>query len=64
MKDTYGKRIYKCKCGAVNEEYAWGSELKAHVFDCTMCKVKLSYANLEAKKAIQSASIRTPTKNR
>lgn len=64
MKDTYCKRDYKCNCGTTKYDYVWESELRKHTIVCTMCSKELGYANLKAKKAIQMASIRTPTKNR
>jgi hypothetical protein len=28
MKDTVSKRLYKCKCGVISEEYVWSSEIR------------------------------------
>ncbi len=64
MKDNYSKRIYKCKCGNVQEEYAWQNELKLGKFKCNSCSGKLDYSNLQKKEVNKSAAIRTPTKNR
>lgn len=63
MKDTFGKWDYKCKCGRVGGHYAWKSELKEAKFYC-VCNKGLKYDNLKIREAVQSASIRTPTKNR
>jgi hypothetical protein len=60
MKDTYGKRLYKCKCGVI-EQYLWQSELKDHKFKC--CKT-LGYNDLLKAEKVQLHSIRTETKNR
>jgi hypothetical protein len=62
MKDTYCKRIYLCKCGVV-EDFVWESELITYKFTC-QCGKKLGFAQLKAKEVEQTASIRTPTKNR
>lgn len=62
MKDTYCKRTYKCTCGIV-EEFVWESELKTFKFTCK-CGKKLGFENLKKAEVPQSASIRTPTKNR
>jgi len=64
MKDNYGKRTYKCKCGNIQEEYAWEKELKLGRFKCNSCSAVLNYVNLQKKAVNQSAAIRTPTKNR
>lgn len=64
MKDNFSKRIYKCKCGNVQEEYAWQSQLKLGKFKCNSCSCKLDYGNLQKKEVNKSAAIRTPTKNR
>ena len=64
MKDTYGKRTYKCKCGRLTEDYVWQSELIKHKLNCFKCGKELNIDNLKAAGAIQVASIRTPTKNR
>lgn len=64
MKNNYGKRTYKCKCGNIQEEYAWESEIKLSEFKCASCSGVLKYDNLHKKEVNQSAAIRTPTKNR
>lgn len=64
MKDNYSKRIYKCKCGNVQEEYAWQNELVLGKFKCNSCSGILNYSNLQKKEVNKSAAIRTPTKNR
>lgn len=60
MKDTYGKREYKCKCGIV-EDYVWQSQLKKHKVKC--CKT-LGFEDLLKTEKVQLHSIRTDTKNR
>lgn len=60
MKDTYGKRYYKCKCGTV-EDYVWQSELKKHKVKC--CKT-LGFDDLLKTEKVELPSIRTDTKNR
>ncbi len=64
MKDNYGKRTYKCKCGHVQDEYAWQNELKQCKFKCESCSGVLKYENIQKTEVPQSAAIRTPTKNR
>jgi hypothetical protein len=64
MKDTIGKRSYKCKCGSLEEEYVWQSELNKYKFKCTKCKKTIGIESLKVNKVPQTASIRTPTKNR
>jgi len=64
MKDTYGKRSYLCKCGRLTEDYVWESQLPNHEVKCFQCAKSLGYKNLKKKEVPQSASIRTPTKNR
>jgi hypothetical protein len=64
MKDNYSKRIYKCKCNNIQEEYVWKSKLAESEFNCNLCSSILNYSNLEKKEVNQSAAIRTPTKNR
>ena len=64
MKDTFGKRQYKCKCGCTMEDYVWQSELTKHKVNCFQCGKELTIDNLKAAAAVQVASIRTPTKNR
>jgi hypothetical protein len=64
MKDSYGKRIYKCKCGSNEEQFVWQSELGKHKFSCSKCKIKLDIKNIYKLPQIETAAIRTPTKNR
>ena len=64
MKDTFGKRTYTCKCGRLTEDYVWQSELNKHKVACFKCGKELTIDNLKVAQAVQTASIRTPTKNR
>jgi hypothetical protein len=64
MKDTYCKRTYKCKCKAIVEDFAWESRLKETQFMCSKCGNWVGYEHLKTKEVPQTASIRTPTKNR
>lgn len=64
MKDTYSKKEYNCKCGTLNERYIWQSEVKTYTFKCNKCRKELNFNNLKTNETIQTASIRTPTKNR
>ena len=64
MKDTYGKREYKCKCGSNEEQFVWESELTNYTFKCNKCNKELDIKNLKTKEVPQTAAIRTPTKNR
>jgi hypothetical protein len=64
MKDTFGKRTYKCKCKAIVEDFAWESQLKEIQFMCSKCGNWVGFEQLKKKEVPQSASIRTPTKNR
>jgi hypothetical protein len=64
MKDTFGKKSYKCKCGTLSEEFVWASELEGHSFECAKCGKVVGFEQLNVKKVAQSAAIRTPTKNR
>lgn len=64
MKDTYGKRSYLCKCGRLTEDYVWESQLPTHEVKCFQCAKSLGIKDLKKKEVPQSASIRTPTKNR
>jgi len=64
MKDTIQKRIYKCKCGNLTEDYVWSSSIKEHTIKCDKCNKAIAYDNLVVNKVAQSAAIRTPTKNR
>jgi hypothetical protein len=63
-KDTYGKRKYKCSCGAVAEEFVWDSDIEKFKFSCKSCSKKLGYEQLYKQKKVQAAAIRTETKNR
>jgi len=63
MKDTYCKREYNCKCGAIIEDYVWQSSIKEHTIKCK-CNKEIGYNNLIINNVVKSASIRTPTKNR
>lgn len=64
MKDTFGKKVYKCFCGTVAEEFVWDSEIKKYKFNCAKCSKELGYEQLDVKKKTEAAAIRTPTKNR
>jgi hypothetical protein len=64
MKDTYCKREYKCKCGRLTEDFVWESELPKHKVRCFQCNTKIGFESLKTKEVPQTASIRTPTKNR
>jgi hypothetical protein len=64
MKDTVQKRIYKCKCGTLIEDYVWSSSINEHTINCSKCNKSITYDNLVVNKVAQSAAIRTPTKNR
>jgi hypothetical protein len=64
MKDTYGKRLYKCKCGSLQEQYVWETELNKHRFKCSECKKSLSIEDLNKQTKVEATSIRTPTRNR
>lgn len=64
MKDTFGKREYKCNCGRITIDYVWESELQSHEVKCFQCAKSLSIKDLKKKEVPQMASIRTPTKNR
>jgi hypothetical protein len=64
MKDTYCKRLYKCKCATLTEAYVWLSQLPKHNVKCNKCKKLLGFESLKLEKINKSASIRTPTKNR
>ncbi len=46
------------------EYYVWKSELPKKNVTCSMCNTKLGVNNLKIKEVPQTASIRTPTKNR
>jgi hypothetical protein len=63
MKDTYGKKLYTCKCGTITEGYVWFSQVKDTQFECTKCGKWVGHEHLE-KKTATIISIRTPTKNR
>jgi hypothetical protein len=64
MKDTCAKRNYKCKCGVVQEEYVWSSEIREVQFECRKCGNWLGFNNIKVDKVVSIVSIRTPTKNR
>lgn len=64
MKDTFGKKVYKCSCGAVAEEFVWDSEIQKYKFSCFKCAKEIGFEQLNVQKAPESAAIRTPTKNR
>ena len=64
MKDTYSKKEYNCKCGTLNERYIWQSEVTTYNFKCNKCDRVLDVKQLKTKEVLQSAAIRTPTKNR
>ena len=64
MKDTYCKRTYKCKCGRLTYDYVWESQLPKHEVKCFQCAKSLGFKDLKKKEVPQTASIRTPTKNR
>jgi hypothetical protein len=64
MKDTFCKRTYKCKCKAIVEDFAWESQLKETQFMCNKCGNWVGFEQLKIKQVPQTASIRTPTKNR
>jgi DNA-directed RNA polymerase subunit RPC12/RpoP len=64
MKDTIAKRLYKCKCGVIAEEYVWSSEIREKEIECTKCGMILGFNNIKIDKVVSIVSIRTPTKNR
>ena len=64
MKDTFGKRLYKCKCGAMQESFVWESELSKHKFKCDKCAKTVTSKELNVNPKEYVTSIRTPTKNR
>lgn len=64
MKDTFSKKEYKCKCGRITADYVWHSQLAEHKTNCFKCGKELGFVQLVINKTGQSASIRTPTKNR
>jgi hypothetical protein len=64
MKDTVCKRLYKCKCGFIAEEYVWSSEIREKEFECEKCGKALGFNNIKIDKVVSIVSIRTPTKNR
>jgi hypothetical protein len=64
MKDTFCKREYKCKCGCIMEDYVWKSQIQTHKVACFQCAKSLGFKDLNKKEVPQTASIRTPTKNR
>lgn len=64
MKDTYCKRSYLCKCGRLTEDFVWESLLSTYKVRCFQCNKELGIKELKKKEVPQTASIRTPTKNR
>jgi hypothetical protein len=64
MKDTYCKRLYKCKCATITVAYVWLSQLPKHKVKCDKCSKLLGFESIKVDKINTSASIRTPTKNR
>jgi hypothetical protein len=64
MKNTICKRLYKCKCGTLNECYVWETELQKHKLKCNNCAKILTIKELNVKVKEYLTSIRTPTKNR
>ena len=64
MKDTYGKREYKYKCGRITTDFVWQSQLNDNTTNCFQCGKELGFKELKTKEVPQTASIRTPTKNR
>lgn len=64
MKDTFGKKQYKCKCGVVQEEFVWNSEIRDVQFKCAKCDKSLGFNNIKVDSVVSFTSIRTPTKNR
>ena len=64
MKDTYCKKIYKCKCGTLNEEFVWNSQIREIQVECKKCGNWLGFDNIKVDKVVHITSIRTPTKNR
>jgi len=64
MKDTFGKKEYECKCGVVQEEYVWSSQIREVQFECGKCGAWMGQNNLKVKSKVGIISIRTPTKNR
>ena len=64
MKDTYGKKEYLCKCGRITTDFVWESQLNDNKVKCFQCNKELGFKDLNKKEVPQTASIRTPTKNR
>jgi len=64
MKDTFAKREYKCQCKRITTDYVWESQLPKHEVKCYQCAKLLGFKDLNKKEVPQTASIRTPTKNR
>lgn len=64
MKDTFGKKNYQCKCGVVQEDYVWSSEIREKEIECTKCGMILGFNDIKIDKLVSIVSIRTPTKNR
>jgi len=49
MKDTYCKRLYKCKCATLTEAYVWLSQLPKHKVKCDKCKKLLGFESLKVE---------------
>ena len=49
MKDTYCKRLYKCKCATITETYVWLSQLPKHKVKCDKCKKLLGFESLKVE---------------
>jgi hypothetical protein len=64
MRNTFGKRTYKCKCGSIQEDYVWQTELNKHKFKCSQCNKSIGFEQLNKVEKVQLPSIRTDTKNR
>jgi len=64
MRDTFSKRLYKCRCGTINENFVWQSDIKNNSFKCIKCNKPLCFKNLLKVEKVQLPSIRTDTKNR
>ena len=46
------------------EDYVWKSQIQTHKVACFKCAKSLGFKDLNKKEVPQTASIRTPTKNR
>ena len=64
MKDTICKREYNCQCKRITTDYVWESQIDEHKVNCFQCGKELGFKSIKIKKVPQTASIRTPTKNR